>query len=149
MNATYKHTNIVARDWKALARFYEEAFGCIRVLPERSLTGSWLERATGVRGAEIAGVHLRLPGCGADGPTLEIFQYTRNEAKPPAMANREGFGHIAFEVSDVESALAAVSSHGGNALGEVTTHEVEGVGRICLVYAADPEGNIVELQSWM
>ena len=25
MNARYKHTNLVARDWKKLARFYEEA----------------------------------------------------------------------------------------------------------------------------
>ena len=33
----YAHTNIVARDWKALALFYIKAFGCKRKLPERNL----------------------------------------------------------------------------------------------------------------
>ena len=35
MKAKYKHTNIVARDWQKLAEFYEDVFGCARLLPER------------------------------------------------------------------------------------------------------------------
>ena len=27
MKTVYKHTNIIARDWQSLARFYEEVFG--------------------------------------------------------------------------------------------------------------------------
>jgi len=148
MKATFKHTNIIARDWSALAQFYEEVFGCVRVPPERHLSGDWLEKGTGVVGATFSGVHLMLPGYGNNGPTLEIYQYSKNEAKPDPAANREGFGHVAFEVADVGKALTEIRKHGGGALGQVTSHEVKGVGVLTFVYATDPEGNIVELQSW-
>ncbi len=148
MKAKYKHTNLIARDWQALAGFYEDLFGCARVPPERHLSGAWLEKGTGVSGARFSGVHLRLPGCGDTGPTLEIYQYSQNQGKPSPAANREGFGHVAFEVEDVGEALEKIRQHGGGAVGEVTRHNVEGVGLLTFVYATDPEGNIVELQSW-
>ena len=148
MKAKYKHTNIVARDWKRLVRFYEKVFGCVRIPPERHLSGAWLEKGTGVPGAQFSGVHLLLPGCGENGPTLEIYQYSQNQAKPLPAANREGFGHIAFEVDDVATILEKIRQHGGDAVGEVASHKVEGVGLLVFVYATDPEGNIVELQKW-
>jgi predicted enzyme related to lactoylglutathione lyase len=145
----YQHTNIISKDWRALVRFYEEVFECVPISPERHYSGKWLAEGTGVPGAELSGVHLRLPGWDESGPTLEIFQYGRNEPRPgPAAANREGFGHLAFEVDDVAEALHAVIAHGGSAIGSVVSREVEGVGRLTFVYAVDPEGNILELQSW-
>ena len=33
--ARYGHTNLIAADWRALASFYEELFGCVPVPPER------------------------------------------------------------------------------------------------------------------
>ncbi|MDD5223468.1 MAG: VOC family protein [bacterium] len=144
----FKHTNIVAKDWKKLAKFYEDIFGCVRVPPERHLSGAWLEKGTGVKGAEISGAHLRLPGYGEQGPTLEMFQYLKNEKKPSPVANREGFGHIAFEVKDVGKVMEKVLAHGGKKVGEVATAVVEGVGKLTVVYVADPEGNIIELQAW-
>ena len=148
MKAKYKHTNIIARDWDALAVFYEEVFGCVRVPPERCLSGEWLEKGTGVLGAQVSGVHLRLPGYGDTGPTLEIFQYSENAPKPQPMANREGFTHIAFEVEDVAEAAAHALRRGGKKIGEITYSSVEGVGTLTFVYLADPEGNIIELQAW-
>ena len=71
-NVRYGHTNLIAQDWRALASFYEELFGCIPVPPERDFKGSDLERGTGIPGAELRGVHLRLPGHGAAGPTPEV-----------------------------------------------------------------------------
>jgi predicted enzyme related to lactoylglutathione lyase len=148
MKARYKHTNIIARDWKKLVRFYEKAFGCVPVPPQRNLSGRWLEKGTGVAGARFSGVHLRLPGHGDQGPTLEIYQYARPETKPPTAANREGFGHIAFEVEDVAQASQEVLAHGGGKLGEIVSAVIEGVGLLTFVYLTDPEGNILELQSW-
>lgn len=150
MKAKYKHINIIARDWQALAGFYEEVFGCVRVPPERHLSGAWLERGTGVPGAKFSGVHLRLPGHEIDGPTLEIYQYENNEERPnPPLSNREGFAHIAFEVEDVTHAMSEVLRHGGTEVGEITSSQVEGVGILTFVYLADPEGNIIELQAWV
>jgi GNAT superfamily N-acetyltransferase/predicted enzyme related to lactoylglutathione lyase len=150
MPPVYRHTNLVAKDWRKLARFYEEVFGCAPVLPERELSGDWLARGTGVPDAGISGIHLRLPGHGPDGPTLEVFQYTESlpSSGPPA-PNREGLGHLAFSVHDVPETLAAVVAHGGTALGEVVRRTIPDVGLITFVYAADPEGNGLELQHWV
>jgi predicted enzyme related to lactoylglutathione lyase len=48
----------------------------------------------------------------------------------------------------VDEALKAVIAAGGGAVGEIASAEVKDVGQIRLVYARDPEGNIVELQKW-
>ena len=70
------------------------------------------------------------------------------EEKPSALANRKGFGHIAFAVDDVEATLDQIISCGGRAIGKVVSAEVPGAGTITFTYAADPEDNIIELQKW-
>jgi predicted enzyme related to lactoylglutathione lyase len=144
----YAHTNIISHDWRNLAKFYQDVFDCRPVPPVRSQTGEWLDKATGVANAALEGVHLRLPGYGDQGPTLEIYSYQRMEEKPPSVANRKGFGHIAFEVNDVPGVLERLLAAGGRPVGTLVENEVPGVGIITVVYAADPEGNIIELQSW-
>lgn len=148
MEIKYKHTNIIAENWENLARFYENVFDCRRVPPERDQSGDWLAKGTGVENAHLRGVHLRLPGYGPDGPTLEIYQYSSMEEKSEPRANRKGFGHIAFEVVDVGQVLENILQHGGRKIGEITSRAIEGVGNLTFVYAADVEGNIVELQKW-
>lgn len=144
----YVHTNLIAHDWETLARFYVRVFGCTPLEPRRDQRGEWLERGTAVRGAHLRGQHLRLPGYGSDGPTLEIYSYDDVLAQSQPAANRAGFGHIAFAVDDVESTLRAVIEAGGAAHGEVVSTQVAGVGRLIFTYARDPEGNLIELQSW-
>jgi predicted enzyme related to lactoylglutathione lyase len=148
LKARYAHTNLVARDWRKLARFYEEVFGCEPVPPERDFSGPDLEAGTGVPGARLRGVHLRLPGYGDDGPTLEIFNYSILQEGPPPAANRPGFGHIAFVVDDVATARQAVIAAGGKPVGEVVTLKVETGPKVTWCYVTDPEGNVIELQSW-
>jgi predicted enzyme related to lactoylglutathione lyase len=147
INARYVHTNLIAEDWRALAGFYERVFGCVPVPPERDLGGEAMERGTGVAGAALKGVHLRLPGRGQDGPTLEVFQYNRTVGRLPAAANRPGFGHIAFAVDDVPAARAEVLAAGGHAVGEVVTVGLADGARVTWCYVTDPEGNMIELQS--
>jgi predicted enzyme related to lactoylglutathione lyase len=148
MSTRFTHVDIVARDWRRLVQFYEEVFGCMPVPPERHLRGNWLSAATGVSDAALEGMHLRVPGWGDSGPTLEIFQYSQIVAQPPACANRQGFGHVAFEVDDVHRAVSLVLGHGGSMVGTVVEHPIEGAGTITFGYARDPEGNIIELQQW-
>ena len=62
--------------------------------------------------------------------------------------NRPGFGHIAFVVPDVATALDAVVAEGGGVVGETVTLQTADGRRVTWVYVTDPEGNIVELQSW-
>ena len=148
IKAKYVHTNLTARDWRKLAAFYQEVFGCTPRPPERDLAGAWLDRLTALSGAHLTGIHLSLPGYGPDGPTLEIFSYDDLLEHPRPVVNECGFGHLAFLVGDVAAALAAVLHAGGGAVGEISTTLVAGVGTLTVVYAKDPEGNILELQNW-
>jgi catechol 2,3-dioxygenase-like lactoylglutathione lyase family enzyme len=126
VGARYVHTNLVARDWRRLADFYVGVFGCEALPPERDLRGVWLDLATGLRDAHLTGVHLRLPGHGPDGPTLDVFSYDDLCPQSTPVANRLGFGHIAFHVEDVAATLAQVLAAGGTALGEVAENDVPG-----------------------
>ena len=148
IRAKYVHTNLIARDWQRLVRFYSEVFGCQPKGPERDLSAAWLDRVNSVPNARLRGVHLRLPGYDDGGPTLEIFSYDQLIERGLPRANECGFGHIAFAVDNVDEAVRAVIAAGGGAVGAIATAEIKSVGLIRLVYARDPEGNIVELQKW-
>ena len=146
--ARYAHTNLIARDWRALARFYGDVFGCTVVPPERDYAGAALEAGTGVRGATLRGVHLRLPGHGEQGPTLEIYSYGAMTDPGARAVNRPGLAHLAFEVVDVAAARAEVLARGGSAIGELVALATATGAKVTWCYVADPEGNAIELQSW-
>jgi predicted enzyme related to lactoylglutathione lyase len=144
----YVHTNLVARDWKLLADFYIKVFGCLAKPPERNLEGDWLDDLTSLKNAHIRGIHLHLPGYGKTGPTLEIFQYSSKKGAKIPSINKPGYGHIAFSVRNVRQMLFRVERSGGSRAGDIVSTEIDGVGKIDVVYARDPEGNIIELQKW-
>ncbi len=144
----YAHTNIAAKNWKRLSDFYINVFNCKVKPPERNLSGDWLDKATGLTNARLAGIHLLLPGHGENAPTLEIFSYEDTIERTPIMANHTGFTHIAFEVEDVETTLKTALNNGAELLGQITVKEIENVGTLKFVYFRDPEGNIIEIQSW-
>jgi predicted enzyme related to lactoylglutathione lyase len=148
ISARYVHTNLIAEDWQRLAGFYEQVFGCVRVPPERDFHGDRLDAGTGLRGAHLRGVHLRLPGYGENGPTLEIFSYTPIENRSKTAVNRPGFGHIAFQVEDVAAAQNQVLQAGGNAIGEIVTLQTATGAKVTWCYVTDIEGNVLELQAW-
>jgi predicted enzyme related to lactoylglutathione lyase len=148
IEARFVHVNLVAKDWRRLARFYEQVLGCVPVPPERRLHGKRLEMATAVPRARLEGAHLRLPGFGDDGPTLEIFQYARGLDGPPAAVNHRGLSHVAFAVQDVSAARDAVLAAGGSSVGELVTLPVSETRAVTFAYVRDPEGNIIELQKW-
>jgi catechol 2,3-dioxygenase-like lactoylglutathione lyase family enzyme len=148
IDARFGHVNVIARDWRALADFYTRMFGCELVPPERDYRGDDLAAGTGVPGAALTGAHLRLPGHGPAGPTLEIYQFeTMPDGLPPA-PNRPGFQHIAFVVPSVSEARAAVLAAGGRAIGSVVTLGTADGRFVTWTYVTDPEDNIIELQSW-
>jgi predicted enzyme related to lactoylglutathione lyase len=148
IDARYGHTNVIADDWRRLADFYQQVFGCEPVPPERDYAGPDLERGTGVPGATVRGIHLRLPGYGRDGPTLEIYTYGTNLEADGRQVNRPGWAHIAFVVPDVADARRAVLDAGGGGVGEIVTLQTADGRRVTWCYTTDPEGNAVELQSW-
>lgn len=145
----YVHTNLIAADWKTLSRFYCIVFECQEISPERDLCGDWLDKATGLVGAHIRGAHLRLPGGGENGPTLEMFQYDPVLKGESKAINRPGLAHLAFSVEDVTGTIEKALANGGKMAGEIVTAEIPGAGMIQFAYIQDPEENLVEVQSWL
>ncbi|MCE9603415.1 MAG: VOC family protein [Planctomycetia bacterium] len=148
MTIRYAHTNLIADDWRGLADFYVEVFDCVPISSERDHHGPLTDQLTGMPGARIQGRHLRLPGHGDLGPTLEVFSYAQNAAHPPTELHRPGFQHLAFEVDDVEQKRTEILARGGREVGQLVTLDIAGAGLLTLVYLTDPEGNILELQKW-
>ncbi len=144
----FVHTNIVSTNWKELVDFYTNTFDCKIIPPIRKQSGEWLDKGTGLKNAKLEGAHLLVPGHGQSGPTLEIYQYEFIDQQEASAPNTRGFGHIAFEVEDVEVVLATVIANGGQTLGQLTKKEVLGVGELTFIYVRDPEDNLIELQSW-
>jgi catechol 2,3-dioxygenase-like lactoylglutathione lyase family enzyme len=146
--ARFGHVNVTGADWRRLAAFYTDVFGCELVPPERDIRSPDLDRATGLTDGHLTGAHLRLPGHGPTGPTIEIFQYDAVEPAQAARVDRAGWGHVAFQVPDVPAAVEAVREAGGGSLGEVITSTTADGRHVTWCYATDPDGNIVELQAW-
>ena len=144
----YAHTNLIAVDWQKLAQFYVDVFRCEPVSSERDHRGPHIDNLTGMPGARIRGRHYRLPGHGENGPTIEIFSYEKNLPSPGKELNRPGFAHLAFEVEDVDRTRQMILDRGGKDVGKLVTIDIPGAGRLTLIYMADPEGNIIELQKW-
>jgi catechol 2,3-dioxygenase-like lactoylglutathione lyase family enzyme len=146
--ARFGHVNVVGADWRRLAAFYTDLFGCEFVPPERDYRSADLDAATRIPGAHLTGAHLRLPGHGPNGPTLEIYQYDSVEPARAPRIDRAGWGHLAFQVADVAAALAQVVEGGGGRFGEVVTMTTADGRHVTWCYATDPDGNVIELQAW-
>ncbi len=144
----YAHTNLIARDWRRLADFYQQVLGCVPVSTERDHHGPHIDALTGLPGVRVRGRHLRVPGHGEHGPTLEIFSYEPAGPDNPQRLDKPGFAHLAFEVPDVIAKRAEIHAWGGHDVGQLTTFDIAGAGRLTLIYLTDPEGNILELQTW-
>lgn len=148
MYAKYAHTNLIAHDWKRLVEFYTTLFGCTLVPPQRDYRGAPMDALTAIPGVHLQGAHLRLPGYGDSGPTLEIFEYDPVAPEGTRAVNRPGFAHIAFEVEDVAGAREQVVARGGRSIGEVVALTTKTGRQVTVCYVTDPEGNGIELQRW-
>ncbi len=144
----YAHTNIIAKDHKKLISFYKEVLDCSSIGETRDLRGEWLDKLTGITDAHIVGEHLVLPGYGEDHPTIEIFSYDQFGGDMAHSINAYGFAHLAFEVDNVAETLEKLKTNGGGTIGDLVETVYEDGRKATFVYATDPEGNIIELQSW-
>jgi catechol 2,3-dioxygenase-like lactoylglutathione lyase family enzyme len=144
----YVHTNIICLDLDKIVSFYTNVFECKQIGSETKISGDWVEKGTGIDKAEARAINLQLPGYEKGGPGLEIFQYTNTlESERYPMANSKGIGHLAFSVDNVQETFNKVLLNGGNKIGEIVVKEFKS-GALSYVYVTDPEGNIIEVQSW-
>lgn len=137
------HVSIVAKDADKLAIFYIDVFGCKDFRPRRVLSGERVWRGNGLAHVDIYSVWLSFPV--SNGPILELLQYTAWLDRAPPAVNEAGYGHIAFEVMNIDATYAAIISGGGTAVGEITNFGTADTPHR-IVYMRDSQGNILEIE---
>ncbi len=134
------HVNITVSDLRAVTAF----FVTLGLEPDgdpRIAEGHWLEEVIGIDGARVELVMLRAPG---DGASLELSQFhhpDHGHRPEAATADQLGLRSIAFEVDDVEAAVARIREDGFELVRNLATYE--DVFKLC--YVCGPEGIIVML----
>jgi catechol 2,3-dioxygenase-like lactoylglutathione lyase family enzyme len=137
------HVSIVARNADKLAAFYKDVFQCEDHRSPRVLSGDKVSRGNGLPNAEIYSIWLKFRTL--DRPFLEVLEHKSIYERSQPRVNEPGFGHISFETDDIRAALTATIEAGGAPLGEIT-HFGSAERPFLIVYARDPEGNILELE---
>ncbi|BCY07833.1 VOC family protein [Actinoplanes sp. L3-i22] len=132
--ARLDHAGLSVRDLDAAARWYCAAFGYVRELELR------------VDALDLDIVMLIHRG---HGDRLELLHRPGSEpgpraADPGAAALSEGFGHVAFDVADLDTTYAKVVGLGATA---VMTPRPSPEPGVRMAFVADPEGNLIEILS--
>lgn len=147
------HVNIVVQDIERAARFYNEVLGFQRGF-EKTLEGQWIDKVTGVPGAQALCVFMEAPPHGNQNTTrIELLQFLApqsaafDENKWP---NTRGIRHIAFTVNDVDSLIEKLRVWNVEIVSEPVEvpFAVGNLGRKRLFYFYDPEGNLLEAASY-
>jgi catechol 2,3-dioxygenase-like lactoylglutathione lyase family enzyme len=135
-----RHTGIVVDDLDRAIRFYE-GLG-MQVAARMVEQGAYIDQLVGLQQTSLEWAKLRLP----DQSLVELLQYHSHpsaESRTPLQAaNRPGCSHIAFTVRNMEETIAYISGNGGTVNRDF---QFSPDGKVKVVYAYDPEGNILEI----
>lgn len=136
------HLNIVVSDLdRAIAFFrllgFTEGLGA-------ALDQAFLERLTGIAGADGRFVTMRHPGSNV---TIELLKFATDSGADPQLgrADRIGLRHLAFAVDDIEAVVARLQTAGVAFLSPVQTWKKTGKR---LVYLHGPDGILLELAEY-
>lgn len=113
------HTSFTVGDLDRAITFFTEALG-FELLSRAPRDPDAVAAITGLVGAEIVVAFLQAPG-----HRVELIRYSA-PADRSAVWPRPcdvGFSHIAFDVADIDAAIAAAAVHGVTLMGRV--HEVD------------------------
>ena len=137
------HINLVARDADALAAFYVNVLKCEPLREPRMLSGEKVSRGNGIENSEIYSIWLKFPAL--DRPFLEIHEHKVMHDRGQPRVNEPGLGHLSFQMGDIRAVLSEIIQAGGSQIGDITDFGMKDKPYL-IVYARDPEGNILELE---
>ena len=131
MSCTFDHVGVTVADLEMMSAWYVDALE-LEVDFEFALDH-----------VQFRGVMLRSPA----GYRIELLHRIGNAAglqaaDPVEAALTRGFGHVAFDVSDVDTAYGALIDAGATDRMSPRASPEPGVR---MAYVADPEGNLIEL----
>ena len=134
------HTSFTVSSLDHTIGFFRDCLG-FQVLNRAPRDPEIVSKITGVEGADMEIAFLRGPGC-----TIELIEYKapadrrRVEARPCDA----GFAHMAFDVDDVDAAIAEAKKHRVEPIAPpVPINDGPNKGRR-VVYLRDPDGVTIE-----
>lgn len=130
--ARLDHVGLAVADLEATALWFRDVFGLV---PELSLRVDALDLSIEMLVHPALGYRLELlhrPGSGAG----------RKPATPGEAALREGYGHVAFDVTDLDAGYDRAVARGARPVMPPGPSPEPGVR---MAFVADPEGNLIEL----
>jgi lactoylglutathione lyase len=132
--ARLDHVGLAVARLEAAAAWFCDVFGLV---PELSLRVDALDLSIEMLIHPELGYRLELlhrpgSGDGADG----------KPASPAEAARREGYGHVAFDVTDLDAAYNRAVDRGARPVMPPCPSPEPGVR---MAFLADPEGNLIEL----
>jgi catechol 2,3-dioxygenase-like lactoylglutathione lyase family enzyme len=130
--ARLDHVGLAVADLEAAVSWFCDVFGLV---PELTLRVDALDLSIEMLIHPVHGYRLELlhrPGSGAD----------HKPATPGEAALREGYGHVAFDVADLDGAFDRAVARGARPVMPPGPSPEPGVR---MAFLADPEGNLIEL----
>ena len=132
----FLHVNIITGDWKRSSAFYQSAFGAKPFGKQRDYEDDWIQNLVGVRDIHVIGEHVKMPGYGAIGPTLEIFTYNKESRRRPLTEQDQGIISVGFMADNLTELLQAIDNAGGSIVSQAGNNSA---------IAQDPDGNLITI----
>lgn len=134
------HLGLCVTDLQKSKNFYVEVFD-FQEVSKLTISGSATDRLM-----ELPGVHLDAIYLEHDGVRLELLSYRSPSvhkfgARRPL--NEVGLTHLSFRVSDIDTVISKVCSHGGKYLEHTRVEGGQGFSKSALVL--DPDDVTIEL----
>lgn len=134
------HTSFTVSDLDRSCAFFEEALG-FEIISKAPRDPALIQHITGVGGADIRVAYVQGPG-----HRLELIQYLAPEDRGRVESRPcdTGFAHLAFDVTDVDAAIAASRVHGFRPINPPTPIDKGPNAGSRVVYLRDPDGVTIE-----
>lgn len=134
------HTSFTVSDLDRACGFFVDALG-FDVVSRAPRDPAIIRNVTGVEGADIEVAYIQGPG-----HRLELIQYLApaERGKVTARPCDTGFAHLAFDVTDVDAAIAASQVYGFRPINPPTTIDKGPNAGSRVVYLRDPDGVTIE-----
>ncbi len=134
------HTSFTVSDLDRSIAFFSEVLG-FEMVNRAQRDPKLISSITGVPGADIEVAYIQGPG-----HRLELIQYhgPSERSQVDSRPCDSGFAHVAYDVDDIDAAVAASAPHQVLPIGEVTMIDKGPNAGRKVVYLRDPDGVTIE-----
>ena len=134
------HTSFTVSNLDRTVAFFRDALG-FEVTSKAPRNSALIERITGVDGANVMIAYVR-----GSGHSLELIEYSGPNDRTAVYPKPcdVGFAHVAYDVDDIDAAIAAAVSHDVKPIGAVTTIDQGPNQGSRVAYLRDPDGIAIE-----